>query len=309
MPTETVYGLAASIHRPDAIKNIFRIKGRPQDNPLIVHIADWSMLPPLVSSYPPLAKELARRYWPGPLTMILPKSPAVSDEITANRADVGIRCPKHPVARELIACAGAPLAAPSANLSGRPSPTCALHVLDDFDGKIPMILDGGASQVGLESTVVRVYDDHLQVFRPGGVTSEMLREVCADVVLDPGICQETAPQGAVPSPGMKYRHYAPKAEVILLVAKKEPFIRYIREHQGDGVYAMVFDGEKQYLSGNVIAYGADAKKQAHEIFAALRKLDDLGAKRVYIHAPSKQGLGLAVYNRLIRAAGFRVVTL
>lgn len=308
MPTETVYGLAANAFDPSAILKIFKAKGRPQDNPLIVHISDAAMLPELVGSVPETAKKLARLYWPGPLTMILPKGERIPYEVTAGLDSVAVRFPSHPVARQLISAAGLPLAAPSANLSGRPSPTSAAHVYDDLNGRIPLILDGGSCTVGLESTVVAVGENSLRLLRPGAVTVEMLEKVCPAEV-DDAVCHQLKEGARAASPGMKYKHYSPKARVVILDGPLESFTAYLRSHAGKGSYALVFDGEQAGLPVPSLTYGADAQEQAKELFAVLRRLDELGADTVFARCPDRQGVGLAVYNRLIRAAGFEIIAL
>ena len=311
MPTETVYGLAANAYNPDAIKKIFTAKGRPQDNPLIVHIASVEQIPELVSSFPDTAQTLAAAFWPGPLTMILPKSPKVPCETTGGLDTVALRMPAHPAARQLIAQAGIPLAAPSANTSGRPSPTTALHVYQDMNGKIPLILDGGSCAFGVESTVIAVGQERVRILRPGGITAEMLQQVVPNVEIDDGVLHRVADNAKVASPGMKYKHYAPKADVIILDGSFAEFCRYVNRHvKESGVYALVFEHEE--VPGiPCLAYGKQGNglSQAQGLFSGLRKLDEYGAKTVYARCPEKNGIGLAVYNRLIRAAGFEVITL
>lgn len=309
MPTETVYGLAASAYDPAAIKKIFQAKGRPQDNPLIVHISNLKMLQPLVTAVPEPAKKLAEQFWPGPLTMIFPKSEKVPMEVTAGMETVAIRFPSHPVAQAIIRESSLPLAAPSANLSGKPSPTTAQHVWEDMDGKIPLIVDGGECQVGVESTVVLVKEDCLHLLRPGAVTPEMLKTCCDQVEIDPAVLHQLKEGAQAASPGMKYKHYSPKADVTILSGNLAQFKEYVNSHWDSATYALVFDGEQQGIACPCLTYGADAAEQAKELFAVLRRLDELGVKKVYARCPEKQGMGLAVYNRLIRAAGFQVIPL
>ena len=213
MPTETVYGLAANALSGEAVEKIFRAKGRPQDNPLIVHIADFDQIYDLCPAVPPQAKALAEAFWPGPLTMIVPKGDCIPDEVSCGLETVGIRLPSHPLARDLIRTAGVPLAAPSANTSGRPSTTTAEHVLHDMDGKIAAILDGGPCGVGVESTVVTLALDKPRLLRPGGITLEQLRSVLGEVEVDRALYEKIGDDVKVSAPGMKYRHYAPKAPV------------------------------------------------------------------------------------------------
>lgn len=312
IPTETVYGLAANALAPEAIRKIFLAKGRPQDNPLIVHIAAQEQLRDLVAALPDTAIKLAERFWPGPLTMILPKSDRVPLETTGGLGTVAVRMPSHQAAQRLIEACGFPLAAPSANLSGSPSPTTAAHVYQDMDGRIPLILDGGTCEVGLESTVIAVHSDKVRLLRPGGITVEMLRAAVSSVEIDDGVLHRIANDAKVSSPGMKYKHYAPKARVVILEGALPCFAAYVEQHKtADGVYALLFDGETDAVSIPSLCYGRadDPASQARGLFACLRELDVLGAKTVYARCPEKTGVGLAVYNRLIRAAGFEIIAL
>ena len=308
IPTETVYGLAADARNPEAVRQIFAAKGRPADNPLIVHIAEMQALEQVAAVVPPLAVKLAERFWPGPLTMILPKRSDIP-EITSGGLDtVGIRMPSHPVARALILLSGVPIAAPSANISGYPSPTTAQHVMRDMHGKIAAVVDGGGCSVGVESTVIALEnDDTVRILRPGYVTKEMLEEIVPQVTLDPAILHQLKEGQTVRSPGMKYQHYSPKAHVILVEGEWQNFGAYAEQNKAEGVYALVFDGEETRLSLPCLTYGASGQEQAQQIFSKLRELDDRGAHKVYVRAPKPEGIGLAVYNRLIRAAGFEVI--
>jgi L-threonylcarbamoyladenylate synthase len=312
-PTETVYGLGANAWNEGAVAKIFAAKGRPQDNPLIAHIAEMDDLGTLVSSIPESAKRLAERFWPGPLTMVLPTSGGVPDAVTAGLDTVAVRMPSHPVARALILAAGVPIAAPSANLSGSPSPTRLTHCAADMDGRVDMILDGGSCDVGLESTVVTLAGDVPRLLRPGGVTLEQLLEVLGTVEADEAVFGKADEAKPVASPGMKYKHYAPKAELTLVYGGKEAFAKYVADHKDDGTAALVFDGEftEEALGVPLVTYGkeSDAAAQAERLFAALRELDEIGAKTAYARAPSADGVGLAVYNRLMRAAAFREIKL
>ena len=308
IPTETVYGLAADARNPEAVRQIFAAKGRPADNPLIVHIAEMQALEQVAAVVPPLAVKLAERFWPGPLTMILPKRSDIP-EITSGGLDtVGIRMPSHPVARALILLSGVPIAAPSANISGYPSPTTAQHVMRDMHGKIAAVVDGGGCSVGVESTVIALEnDDTVRILRPGYVTKEMLEEIVPQVTLDPAILHQLKEGQTVRSPGMKYQHYSPQAHVILVEGEWQNFAAYAEQNKADGVSALVFDGEDTRLSLPCLTYGASGQEQAQQIFSKLRELDDRGAHKVYVRAPKPEGIGLAVYNRLIRAAGFEVI--
>lgn len=309
LPTETVYGLAANALDPGAVQKIFTVKGRPQDNPLIVHICDLEMLYPLVKDLPDTALKLADIFWPGPFTMVLPKSSLVPDVISAGLETVAIRFPSHPIANAVIKECGFPLAAPSANLSGKPSPTTAQHVLEDLNGKIPLILDGGQCTVGLESTVVAIEGDTVRMLRPGAVTPGMLRQHCVNLEIADAVLNKLEEGETAQSPGMKYRHYSPKADIIILNGSLENFKKYIDKNNSQGTYALVFGGESRKLSIPALEYGANPDEQAKELFSMLRKLDEVGARTVYVRCPDKEELGLAVYNRLIRAAGFKEIFL
>lgn len=304
IPTETVYGLAADARNESAVHSIFAAKGRPQDNPLIVHISAIEQLRPLVREIPELALRIAERFWPGPLTMIFPKSDVIPQATSGGLDTVAVRMPRSPAARAIIDACGFPLAAPSANLSGSPSPTTAQHVLRDMDGRIPLIIDGGECDCGVESTVLCFpAADRVRILRPGGVTAEMLSELCA-VDIDPAVTSEP-PRGAkVLSPGMKYKHYSPKAEVFIVNAHGKRFQDWCLAHEKGRTLALSADPVEH---GMFRCFGKDGQEQAHRLFALLREADDQGAQTVYVEIPSKDGIGLAVYNRLLRAAAFRIV--
>lgn len=312
MPTETVYGLAANAFDENAVEKIFLAKGRPQDNPLIVHINSLAMLEDIVASVPETARLLAQRFWPGPLTIIFQKNDSIPPAVTAGMSTVAVRFPSHKVAQALISAAGMPLAAPSANLSGRPSPTTANHVFNDMNGRIPAILDGGACEVGLESTVVMLQKDgSLTLLRPGWVTVRMLEEAVPHVTVDRGVLHELAEGEQALSPGMKHKHYAPRANLILIDSDFDAFRRYVESRADTGVGAMVFDGEEQHLTVPCVTFGAqdDPVIQSRMLFRALRAVDEMGVNTIYARMPDRDGLGLALYNRLLRAAGFEVITL
>ena len=312
IPTETVYGIAASAFNGAAVKKIFEAKGRPQDNPLIVHIDRMEMLEGLVACVPEGAKALAQAFWPGPLTIIMPRGPKVADEVCAGLDTVAIHMPSHPVARAVIAASGLPLAAPSANRSGGPSPTIAQDVMADMDGRLPLILDGGACGVGVESTVITLAGEQPMLLRPGFVTKEQLEQVLGcEVQLAGAVLHKLKEGETARSPGMKYKHYAPKAHVTILRGDFDAYRKYVCDHAGPGVWALCFDGEGEQLPVPFISYGAkeDDAAQARELFSALRRLDEKGAETVYARCPHVGGVGLAVYNRLVRAAAFEVVEL
>ena len=310
LPTETVYGIAADARNGEAVKKIFEAKGRPQDNPLIVHICGMEMLHGIVSEVPERAKKLAAAFWPGPLTMVMPRGPEVSAVTCAGLDTVGVRMPSHPVVQAVIKASGVAFAAPSANLSGKPSPTNAQDTFVDMDGRLPLILDGGESAVGVESTVVAVTGEHPMILRPGYVTKEQMEAVLGEEVLVNHAILEKLKDGEVArSPGMKYKHYAPKADVTILKGSFDAYRDYIAAHTGDGVWALCFDGEEAQLPVPAISYGkeGDGISEAHNLFTVLRELDRKGAKTVYARCPLSDGVSMAVYNRLIRAAAFRVV--
>lgn len=306
IPTETVYGLAGNALDPLVSAEIYRVKGRPSDNPLIVHISRMEELAPLVESVPDAAKKLAAAFWPGPLTIIMKKSALVPRETTGGLDTVAVRMPSHPAARAIIRAAGLPLAAPSANLSGLPSPTSFQHVCDDLLGRVPAIVNGGDCAVGVESTVITVATEVPRVLRPGGVSVESLRAVLGRVEVDPAVLEKPAENARVSSPGMKYKHYAPKAEITIVDASLTEYVSFVNQHKDTA--ALCFEGEEALLSVPCVTFGRveDALSQAHSLFSALHTLDEIGAKQVYARMPRKNGVGLAVYNRLIRAAAFRI---
>ncbi len=305
IPTETVYGLAANALDEWGVKNIFRAKGRPQDNPLIVHISGMKMLPPLVKEIPDIARQLAERFWPGPLTMIFRKSNKVPSVTSGGLDTVAVRMPASEAALDIIKRCGFPLAAPSANLSGKPSPTTARHVYEDMNGKIPLIIDGGECAVGVESTVICFKGGKIRILRPGGVTAEMLSDF-GEVEVDKAVTAQPGKDERVMSPGMKYKHYSPKADVFIINAHGEKFLDYCtkRGRYEKNILALGAGVSEQ---GIFLDYGATAEVQAQRLFALLRKADELGAATVLVEAPERGGMGLAVYNRLLRAAAFRVI--
>ena len=311
IPTETVYGLAANALSAQAVAQIFVAKGRPQDNPLIVHIQDIDTLYTLCAEVPKAALDLAQAFWPGPLTMILPKSDAVPDAVSGGLPTVAVRFPAHPTALAVIKAAGVPLAAPSANRSGSPSPTTAARVAADLDGRVDAIVNDDDCAVGVESTVITLCTEVPRVLRPGAVTPDQLRAILGNVDVDDTAVSPLKEGQTAASPGMKYQHYAPAAKAILVNGDAASTVAYINERAGEGVLAMVFDGEEEGLAVPFLTYGArnDDAAQARQVFEALRMADDRGAHTVYIACPRAEGVGLAVYNRLLRAAAFRVVTL
>ena len=310
IPTETVYGLGANALDGNAVKKIFAAKGRPQDNPLIVHIADVRELYGIAREVPDAALKLAAAYWPGPLTIILPKGDAIPDEVSAGLDTVAIRMPSHPVANAVIRAAGVPVAAPSANISGFPSPTAAQYVIDDMNGRIACIVDGGDCEFGIESTVVTLATDPPQLLRPGAVTLEQLKAVLGDVAVNPAVLNPLAEGAQAASPGMKYKHYAPRAEISIVRGDLAAFVAYCKKHPADADAALVFEGEEAATPLPCVTFGRadDSLTQAHRLFDALRELDAMGAKKVFARSPSTEGVGLGVCNRLYRAAAFRFLS-
>ncbi len=310
-PTETVYGLGADARNPRAVMKVFAAKGRPGDNPLIVHIADINALRPLIACAPSdTALRLARAFWPGPLTMLFPRSELVPDCVTAGLNTVGIRMPSNPWARMLIEKSGCPIAAPSANRSGRPSPTTARHVQEDMDGRIPLILDGGPCEVGLESTVLDVTGVVPRVLRPGGVTPEMIAAVAGAADVDESVMRPLNEGEKPRSPGMKYRHYAPNAPVTIFEGDPVAVAAEIKKrYDATGSTALILAPAAHigcYGDRRTLSLGANAAEAAKRLFDALREADDLGAQAIFAEAVDASGIGLAVMNRLGRAAGFHV---
>ncbi|MCM1334509.1 MAG: L-threonylcarbamoyladenylate synthase [Bacteroides sp.] len=310
IPTETVYGLAANALDASAVRKIFIAKGRPQDNPLILHIASLPMLYEIAEYVPETAERLAARFWPGPLTMIFPRRAHIPAETCGGLATVGVRMPRHSFTLKLIELCGFPLAAPSANTSGRPSPTSAAHVLKDMKGKIPMILDGGECTCGVESTVIAFEEGAIRVLRPGAVTAEALSEF-ADVRVDGGVLAAVDAGALVPSPGMKYKHYAPNARVALVEGEAERFYAFLDKKcaEGERIGVLCAPGAAIPPGCLRLPYGDTPEERAANLFASLRAADELGCTAVYVEKPSAEGVGLAVLNRLLRAAAFRVIVL
>ena len=306
IPTETVYGLAANALDPEAAKRIYTVKGRPSDNPLIVHISKFEEMIPLVRYVPQAAYRLAEAFWPGPLTIILPKTQAIPSATSGGLDTVAIRLPGNPIARRVIEAAGCPLAAPSANLSGRPSPTTFSRVCHDLLGKVEGIVDGGNCAVGVESTVLTLVPPVPKLLRPGGITVEQLRQVLGEVEVDEAVVHQLGENQVPSSPGMKYKHYSPVCDIILADCSKEQFIRLVNESPDRD--ALCFEGEEAFLTKACVTYGReyDGSSQARRLFSALCELDEKNMKKVYARRPLKTGVGLAVYNRLIRAAGFQI---
>lgn len=310
IPTETVYGLGANGLNPDAVRRIFEAKGRPQDNPLILHIPTVDWLERYCCEVPAAAYELARCFWPGPLTMILKRKPIVPDVVTAGLETVGMRCPDHAVCRAIIAAADVPVAAPSGNTSGRPSPTTAGHMLEDMDGKIDAIVDGGPCSVGVESTIIDLTLNPPRLLRPGGVTLEQLRETLGEVAVDGAVTRLMAEGERPRAPGMKYRHYAPKAPVTVVKGDPARTAEYIRDHAAEGCGVICFDEfAPLFTTQRVTKLGTagDKAQQARHVFDALRYFDGTDVTEIWAQCPDDSGLGLAVSNRLNKAAGFHII--
>ncbi len=309
IPTETVYGLAANCFNEAAVKSIFKAKGRPQDNPLIVHISNMEMLGDIARDIPEIALKCAQRFWPGPFTMVLPKTDKIGDCISPNLDTVAVRMPENKTALKIINDSGLPLAAPSANLSGSPSPTTPYHVEADLDGKIHAIVYSEDCKVGVESTVVTFGENPPRLLRPGGITPEQLKELIPNIVLDKAVLAEPLKGERVASPGMKYKHYAPKTESYLVEGESSKFCEFVNNKNNAAAICFKEDIEKLNCKALCYGDGEDEATLAHSVFSALREVDEMGAVEVYIHAPSKTGMGLAVYNRLLRACGFKVINL
>ena len=315
-PTETVYGLGGDALDPDASRKIYAAKGRPSDNPLIVHIADFDDMKRVAREVPEPAKKLADAFWPGPLTMIVWKSDAVPEATTGGMQTVAVRMPNHPVALELIRRSGCLIAARSANTSGRPSPTEAQHVAEDLSGKIAMILDGGPVGIGIESTIIDLTEEKPMILRPGYITPEMLSEVLQEeVVIDPGIiaADDTRKPKA---PGMKYKHYAPKAEMIIVDGAQDAVIRKINEltaakrAEGKKVAVIATDETKDRYDAQVIlsmGKRADEDAIAQHLYKILRECDELDVGEIYSECFQTPRIGQAIMNRLLKAAGHTVI--
>ena len=310
IPTETVYGLGANGLDETAVAKIFEAKGRPQDNPLILHVAEPAEMELFCHSIPKAAYLLAEKFWPGPLTMVLPARDIVPKRTTAGLSTVAVRCPDCEVTREIIRLARVPIAAPSANISGKPSTTTAQHVLHDHNGKIDMIVDGGPCRVGVESTIVDLTEERPRLLRPGGITPEQLMEVLGDLVVDRAVTGQIDKDAVVKAPGMKYRHYAPAEPVVIVSGSREKAAAYIRRHFVPGDRVLCFAEELPLYEGcDPLAYGseADVNSLSAGLFAALRILDDPAIHQVYARCPEGGGVAYAVQNRLKKAAAFQII--
>ncbi len=310
IPTETVYGLGANALNADACCRIYEAKGRPQDNPLIIHVPDASWLSRYCEKVPESAYRLAEAFWPGPLTMILPKRGIVPYRTTGGLETVGVRCPNHPVTLAVIAAADVPIAAPSGNTSGRPSPTSAADMLEDMDGKIDGIFDGGPCGVGVESTIIDLTCQPPRLLRAGGLPLEELERVLGTVLVDKCITQLMTDGERPRAPGMKYRHYAPKAPVTVVTGDGKNSAAYIAAHAPEGAGVICFSEFRAQFPGCVVhelGPEGDKSEQARRVFDALREFDATDVTEIFAQCPDDAGLGLAIGNRLKKAAGFHVV--
>lgn len=315
-PTETVYGLGGDATNPDASRKIYEAKGRPSDNPLIVHIENFGQLEDIVAEVPEEARRLAEKFWPGPLTMILNKNGVIPYETTGGLDTVAIRMPNHPVAQEFLKKSGCMIAAPSANTSGRPSPTRASHVWEDLQGRIDVILDGGEVGIGIESTIVDLTEDVPVILRPGFITIEMLTEVLGTVKMDPGIVDENS-KTPPKAPGMRYRHYAPKAELTLVEGQETMVVdeinRYTKEQMSSGKKVGIIATEEtkdRYPAGEVVSIGSrkDEAEVARHLYQVLRQFDERKVDVIYSESFPTAGVGQAIMNRLLKAAGHKKIT-
>lgn len=309
-PTETVYGLGASAVDSGAAEKIYAAKGRPSDNPLIVHVCSFEQIEELAENIPAYAKKLMQLFMPGPLTLILKKKSCIPDEVTANMDTVGIRFPSNPVAAALIKCSGVPIAAPSANISGKPSPTTARDVMEDMNGKIECIIDGGSCSVGVESTILDASGERPVLLRPGGITVDMIKEICPELKIDSHVLKSVAPDEQPKCPGMKYKHYAPDAEVTVIEGEMEnvraKINELLKENKGrvTGVLTMY---DSAYDDAVIINAGRQNSEYARNLFSDLREFDRLGVEVVFAEFCENDGVGLAVKNRLYKSAGGRVI--
>ncbi len=302
LPTETVYGLAADALNENAVKKIFEAKNRPCDNPLIVHISNKEDINKLVTKVPIAAQKCIDAFWPGPFTVILNKKDIVPSVTSGGLNTVAIRMPSNKIITEIIAKSGLFLAAPSANLSGKPSPTKPEHVIEDMQGKISAILNGGECTVGLESTVVSFVGENPVLLRPGFITAEQIKEICPNLIIDSGVTQSVE-KSKVLSPGMKYKHYAPKCNLTLINASSDMFCNFANTLN---IPAVCFTQDTEKLTVPYISLGNEPNKN---LFSSLRSLDEKGYKNAVIHAPNKDGIGLALYNRMVRSCGFKEISL
>ncbi len=310
LPTETVYGLGANGLDPEAVDKIYEAKGRPKDNPMILHVTGMEQVEGLCHDIPASAYALAEKFWPGPLTMILPANDFIPKRTTGGLSTVAVRCPDSDITRAVIALSGVAIAAPSANLSGKPSTTTAQHVLNDHDGNIDAVIDGGACRVGVESTIIDLTENPPRLLRPGGITPAQLRSVLGEIVVDKAVTAQLDPDEVAKAPGMKYRHYAPQCQVVIVSGSRQAAAKYIHRHYAPGDRVLCFQEELPlYTDCNPLSYGleADVNTLSQGLFAALRELDDPAVHKVYARCPEGEGVAYAVQNRLKKAAAFQIV--
>jgi len=309
IPTETVYGLAANALNGNAVKSIFIVKGRPQDNPLIIHISKKEDAIKYVESISEDAYALMEKFWPGPLTIVLKAKKIIPKEVTAGLDTVAVRCPENLIARKIIDSAGVPLAAPSANTSGKPSTTTAQHVFHDLNGKIPYIIDGGSCDIGVESTIINMSGNKPMLLRPGKISREEIETIIGKIDLSPAIFEKMSDDFKAQAPGMKYRHYAPNADVIIIDGADDDVIKYISLNAGDKDGIICFNGEKSFFTKGIVFEMGDRDNPvslSHNLFDILRRFDELGVKKIYSRKCESTGKYLGVYNRLTKAAGFNI---
>lgn len=310
IPTETVYGLAANALIGESVKHIFEVKGRPQDNPLIIHISKAEDCIKYVEEISDKAKLLMEKFWPGPLTIVLKAKSIIPMEVTAGLDTVAVRCPENKIAREIIDAAGVPLAAPSANTSGKPSTTTAQHVFHDLNGKIPYIVDGGSCDIGVESTIINMSGDKPMLLRPGKISKEEIEALIGEISLSPAIFQKMSDDFKAQAPGMKYRHYAPNASVLLISGNDDKVISYIKANATENDGIICFDGEENlFCKGKILSMGnrEDPVSLSHNLFDILRKFDELGVEKIYSRKCRSDGKYLGVYNRLAKASGYNII--
>ena len=310
LPTETVYGLGADGLNPNAVDKIYEAKGRPKDNPMILHVTDMAQVEQLCHTIPESAYALAEKFWPGPLTMILPAKDLIPKRTTGGRSTVAVRCPDSAITRQVVALSGTAIAAPSANLSGKPSTTTAQHVLHDHDGNIDAVIDGGACRVGVESTIIDLTETPARLLRPGGITPAQLRSVLGPIIVDKAVTAALNPDEVAKAPGMKYRHYAPECQVVIVAGSREAASRYIHANYQVGDRVLCFAEELPLYEGcDPLSYGleSDVQTLSAGLFSALRELDDPAVHMVYARCPEGDGVAYAVQNRLKKAAAFQIV--
>ncbi len=310
LPTETVYGLGADGLNESAVDKIYEAKGRPKDNPMILHVTGMEQVESLCHDIPQTAYRLAEKFWPGPLTMILPAKDHIPKRTTGGLSTVAVRCPDSAITRQVIALSGTAIAAPSANLSGKPSTTTAQHVLHDHDGRIDAVIDGGPCRVGVESTIIDLTEQPARLLRPGGITPAQLRSVLGTIVVDKAVTAQLRPDETAKAPGMKYRHYAPQCQVVIVAGSRQAAARYIHAHYVPGDRVLCFAEELPLYEGcNPLAYGreSDVESLSAGLFSALRELDDPSVHMVYARCPEGDGVAYAVQNRLKKAAAFQII--